>query len=111
MSTAADLLVRGAIAALGTLLLVLLIPAARDACWGLLFLADFVAGEKRTLFDRLTPEPKVSSSELAAGEHLRVPFDFYSPRPAAELWSPTASACRRSCSPTASSTRATATPG
>ena len=85
MSTAADLLVRGAIAALGTLLLVLLIPAARDACWGLLFLADFVAGERRTLFDRLTPEPKVSSSELAPGEHLRVPFDFYSPRPAAEL--------------------------
>ena len=84
MKTAALLLVRGAIAALGILLLVLLIPAARDACWGLLFLNDFVAGERTTLFDRLTPEEKVSSSELAGGG-LRVPFDFYSPRPAAEL--------------------------
>ncbi len=85
MNTAADLLVRGAIAALGILLLVLLIPAARDACWGLLFLRDFVAGERTTLFDRLTPEAKVSSSELAAEGGLRIPFDFYSPRPAAEL--------------------------
>ena len=31
------------------------------------------------------PEAKVSSSELAAEGGLRIPFDFYSPRPAAEL--------------------------
>ena len=85
MRAAALLLVRGAIATLGVLLLVLLIPTARDACWGLLFLGDFVAGERATLFDLLTPEPKVTSGELTAGDGLRVPFDFYNPRPEAEL--------------------------
>ena len=84
MRAAARLLVRGALASLGVLLLVLLIPTARDACWGLLFLGDFVAGERATPFDLLTREPQTTSGELTAGDTVRVPFDFYSPHTAAE---------------------------
>ena len=84
MRAAALLLVRGVLATLGVLLLVLLIPTARDALWGLLFLGDFVAGERTTPFDLLTSEPKVTSGELTAGDGVRVPFDFYGPRAAAE---------------------------
>ncbi|MCY3737599.1 MAG: hypothetical protein OXG13_14420 [Gemmatimonadaceae bacterium] len=84
MRAAALLPVRGAIAILGVLLLVLLIPSARDAFWGLLFLGDFVAGERTTPFDLLTREPKTTSGELTAGDGVRVPFDFYSPRTAAK---------------------------
>lgn len=82
MRAAALLLVRGALASLGVLLLLLLIPSARDAFWGLLFLGDFVAGERTTPFDLLTREPKTTSGELRAGDAVRVPFDFYSPPPA-----------------------------
>ena len=85
MRAAALLLVRGALASLGVLLLVLLIPSARDACLGLLFLGDFVAGERTTPFDLITPEPKVTSGELTDDDGLRVPFDFYSPRAAEEV--------------------------
>ena len=85
MRAAALLLVRGALASLGVLLLLLLIPAARDAFWGLLFLGDFVAGERTTPFDLLTPEPKTTRGELTAADSVRVPFDFYSPRTAAEV--------------------------
>jgi acetyl esterase/lipase len=55
----------------------LLFPAVRQALWTTLFLADFIAGEDRSLFKLLTDSPTVSSDTLRLDSGLWVPFDLY----------------------------------
>ena len=66
----------------------LLFSAPRDAVWSLLFFADMAAGDRPSLYKRLTHPPTVSADTLVLADGLTVPFDLYHPRtetPAAAL--------------------------
>jgi len=69
---------RAAVTALAVVLGLATLPAVRDGLWATLFLADFVAGPKPTLYKRLTEAPAVTGHCLT-GDGPGIPYDLYTP--------------------------------